>query len=164
MEINGAEILLTIPAVQDHPKRTIICLLDSGSSSSLLNYDVANRNVKSKTRHKEVLDTQGGTLTTFAKTTISNLQLPQFTTRRNFHTEMHLFERKKGENYDGTLGRDLMTKLGIVLDYKKECFAWGGIEIPMLPMGYWSPSNITKSRKAPEQTKIERKRTIRFCL
>ena len=27
----------------------------------------------------------------------------------------------------------------------------GGIEIPMLPMGYWSPSNITKFRKAPEQ-------------
>ena len=122
-EINGGEILLTIPAVQDYPKRTIICLLDSGSSSSLLNYDVANRNVKNKTRHKEVWDTKGGTFTTFAKTTILDLQLPQFTTRRNFRTEMHLFERKKDEKYDAIKGRDLMIKVEIFLDYKKEYFA-----------------------------------------
>ena len=44
-----------------------------------------------------------------------------------------------------------MTKLGIVLDYKKECFAWGGIEIPMLPMGYWTSSNIKNFRKKPEE-------------
>jgi len=94
-ETNGAEILLTIPAVNDHPKRTILCLLDSGSSSSLLNYDVANRNVNEKKRHKEVWDTQGGSFTTFAKTTLSNLQFPQFTTRRNFEAELHLFEKKK---------------------------------------------------------------------
>ena len=64
---------------------------------------------------------------------------------------MHLFERKKDEKYDAILGRDLMTKVEIFLDYKKECFAWGWIEIPMLPMGNWSFSNITKLRKAPEQ-------------
>ena len=79
MEINGAEILLTILAVHDHQKKTIFCLLDSYSSSSLLNYDV-----KSKERHKEVWDAQGGTFTTFPKTTISDLKLLQFTTRRNF--------------------------------------------------------------------------------
>ena len=91
-EIHDAEILLTIQAVQYYPKRTILCLLDSGFSSSFLN--------KSKKRYKEVWDTQGGAFVTFIKTIISDLQLPQFTTRRNFEAEMHLFERKKGEKYD----------------------------------------------------------------
>ena len=63
---------------------------------------------------------------TFAKTTISDLQLPQFTTRRNFEGEIHLFEKKKGEKYDTILWWNLMTKLEIVLDYKKEYFAWRG--------------------------------------
>ena len=116
-----------------------------------MNYDVANRNVNEKKRHKEVWYTQGGTFTTFAKTTITNLKFPQFTTRRNFEAEFHLFERKKKSNYDAILGRDLMTKLGIVLDYKKDCFAWGGIEIPMLPMGHLTSTNIKKFRKEPEQ-------------
>ena len=91
-EIHDAEILLTIQAVQYYPKRTILCLLDSGFSSSFLN--------KSKKRYKEVWDTQGGSFVTFIKTIISDLQLPQFTTHRNFEAEMHLFERKKGEKYD----------------------------------------------------------------
>ena len=72
------------------------------------------------------------------------LQSPTFTARRKFNAELHLFEKKKGEKYDAILGRCIMTKLGIVLHYKKECFASGGIEIPMLPMGYWSPSAIKK--------------------
>ena len=51
---NGAGVLLTISVVDDHPKKTLHCLIDSGSSSSLFNYDVSNRNVTSKERHKEV--------------------------------------------------------------------------------------------------------------
>ena len=67
---------------------------------------------------------------------------------------MHLFERKEDEKYDTILGRDLMTKLGIIMDYKKDFFAWGGIEIPMLQMGYWSSSAFTKFKKAPEENYI----------
>ena len=37
---NGAGVCLTIPVVDDHPKETILCLFDSSSSSSLLNYGV----------------------------------------------------------------------------------------------------------------------------
>ena len=66
-EINGTVILLTIPEVQSHPKKTILCLLNSGSSLSLLNYDVLNQNVKSKERYKEVWDNQGGTFAPFPK-------------------------------------------------------------------------------------------------
>ena len=51
---NGAGVLLTISVVDDHPKKTLYYLIDSGSSSSLFNYDVSNRNVTSKERHKEV--------------------------------------------------------------------------------------------------------------
>ena len=29
-----------------------------------------------------------------------------------------------------------MTKLGIVLDYSKQRFAWGEIEVPMLPIDH----------------------------
>ena len=101
-EINGAEILLTIPAVEDNLKKTILYLLDSGSSSSLLNDDVTIRNVTSKERCKEVWDIQKGTFTTSAKTILSNLQLSQFTTRRNFNTEMHLLEKKKDEKASTT--------------------------------------------------------------
>ena len=59
------QIFTHILVVYDHPKKAILCLLDSGSISSLLNYDVANQNVKSKERHKEVWNTQGGTFAIF---------------------------------------------------------------------------------------------------
>ena len=72
---NGAEILLTIPAVEGNLNKTILYLLNSGSSSSLLNDDVTNRNVTSKERYKEVWDIQKSTFTTSAKTTLSNLKL-----------------------------------------------------------------------------------------
>lgn len=49
-----------------------------------------------------------------------------------------------------------MTKLGIVLDYSKQRFAWGEIEVPMLPIDYQS----TKSMKQFWNNKPEENNAI----
>ena len=97
-------MLISLPATKTRPKRTLLGLVDSGTSSSLIDYDQASKNIAEKKREKTTWSTQTGTFNTFAKATIQQLQLPQFTTRRNFNHTFHLFEKKKGDRYDVIIG------------------------------------------------------------
>ena len=48
LETKVADILPTIPLDEDLPKKIILFLLDFESNTTLLNYDVASKNIRSK--------------------------------------------------------------------------------------------------------------------
>ena len=77
---------------------------------------------------------------TKAMAKVEGLRLPQFTTKRKVDFEFNVF--KKGGDYDLFLGRDFAAEFGIILDYKSKMFAWDGVEIPMMPRGYWNDEKI----------------------
>ena len=48
INIKGAEMTLTIPATENEPKRTLLALIDSGTSVSLISHDAVNTHNKTK--------------------------------------------------------------------------------------------------------------------
>ena len=68
-----AEMRLTIPATSTKPKQTLLALVDSGTSSSLCNYDRVHKRIQNKERRRTKWSTQGGELSIFFKATIDNL-------------------------------------------------------------------------------------------
>ena len=81
----GAEILITIPAIGRRPKKTLLALVDIGTSASLIDHDQTSKHVTNKDKKRTAWSTQGGDFKTFAKGNLEKLQLPQFATRRIFH-------------------------------------------------------------------------------
>lgn len=63
--------------------------------------------LQKKDKKKTLWSTQCGDFKIFAKGNLEKLQLPQFTTRRDFEYKFHLFEKKETDRYDAIIGHDL---------------------------------------------------------
>jgi len=72
----------------------------------------------------------------FAKTKLEQLQLPLFTTRRDFEGKFHLFGKKTTDRYDAIIGRDLQHAIGLDILNSKQAFSWMGINVPITKMGH----------------------------
>ena len=72
---------------------------------------------------------------------MKDIQLPQFTTKRRFDAKIFFFS-DKDSTYDLILGRDLLEKLGIIIDYKQQIFIWDEIKIPIQKKGHWTINTI----------------------
>eukprot|EP00957_Ditylum_brightwellii_P198363 15115922-Ditylum_brightwellii.AAC.1 len=55
--------------------------------------------------------------------------------------------KKKGQ-YDAIIGRDILQQNKIDILNSELTFAWDGIEIPMVPKGYWSKESADEALKA----------------
>ena len=95
----GAEMLLTTSETKSKPKQTLLALIDSGTSASLIFRSAVYKHAKEQTRENTTWSTQGGSLKTFAKTHLTRLQFPQFTTRRGVEG---IFPYSKRANPAGT--------------------------------------------------------------
>ena len=140
----GAEIILSLPNETKGGEKILRGLLDSGTSASLINDTKVPKSVKRRNKMATSWNTKGGKFETFARSLISGLQFPQFTTRRSFEHEFHVFKNEQNEKYDVIIGRDLMQNLGIDIMYSRRTFQWDDIKIPMMPMGYWEQHRIEK--------------------
>ena len=138
----GAEIILTLPGKQGGKEQVLRGLLDSGTSSSLMNYSKVGKKCAKTNQTVVNWNTQGGNFDTFGQGKIDGLMFPQFTTQRKFAYNFHLFKGSKNDKYDVIIGRDLMQALGIDILNSRRTFKWDDIEIPMMPMGYWNRSRI----------------------
>ena len=107
-----------------HPKiRTLKCLLDSGSSASLMNMYYAK-----KLRLKADTTTKWSTTAEhFATnyTTKVEFSMPEMHERRIIKHKFHVTPNEMG--YDMIIGRDLLQELGI------DSISWDEAEIPMRP-------------------------------
>ena len=137
-EIDGAEILLTIPATDKRKKKTLLCLVDTGTSSSLIDSEAVDDVITDRQKKRVEWATQAGEFATHAEGKIEKLQLPEFRTRRDFQHTFQLFKKRKRDRYSGILGRDFQQALGIDVLNSKRMFSWMGIEVAFKPMGYWS--------------------------
>ena len=105
-------------------------LLDSGASGSLASCKSIPE-IKSKGSTSTVWNTAAGSFTTSAKTTI-DLVFPEFSLSRVVHAHLHVTtERLSG--YDLILGRDMLSALGIILDFSRDMIVWDDGEMPMKP-------------------------------
>ena len=127
----GAEVLVRIGQV------TLRGLVDSGSSGTLMDKDIASKYMDNERKDGSKWATATGSFVTKLKADIKGMTLPQFSVRKTFDATVHLFKKDKSR-YDIVIGRDLLASIGMILDYKKKEFRWDEVTIAMQPPGYWN--------------------------
>ena len=88
-----AEMLVSIPiGVGSKKNMTLLGLVDTSSSGSLtINKVVGSRCKKTEDVKSTNWETQGGDFCVNAVGLVDSVKLPQFTTKRSFGAELHLF-------------------------------------------------------------------------
>jgi hypothetical protein len=120
-------------------------LVDTGTSSSLINKDIVENSSFEKTLSKKstLWVTQAGTFETEGQVKVENFFLPQFTNKRKITSDFHMFEMSSKDTYDLILGRDILTEIGFNMLYENSKFMWQDIQVDMVPRGHWSKENIS---------------------
>ena len=107
--------------------KTIKILFDSGASETIVSKSVLGSIKTTKTSNQQ-WNTAGGVAVTAEKATIQ-FALPEFYEKTIIQTPAHVFSTPM--NYDLIIGRDLLTELGISLDFYHQKTIWQDAEIPM---------------------------------
>ena len=103
------------------------CLVDSGSSDSLILKEFAN----TLRKKNSVFDTGNGTMSTSHETKIS-FTLPEFSDKKIITWDkFNVGEKKNLGGYDMIIGRDICDAIGMDVRFSKSILEWEGIQIPM---------------------------------
>jgi hypothetical protein len=99
-------------------RRLLRVLLDSGSTTTLINKKCLSRHCKPcKISSSRKLNTLAGTYTSAEMVIIRNLRLPEFNKNRNVDQQKALVFQSETYKYDVILGADFLTKTGIDVKY-----------------------------------------------
>ena len=150
----SSELLLSIPCGVGSKKNiTVLALADTGSTSTLGNINIFGPRCRKKVNTKPTgWNTQAGDFQTTSEGHVDRVKLPQFSTKRSFGADFHLFQPGKGCRYDVIIGQDLLQELGIDILNSSKSFHWDGIEVPMVPRGHWDKKNIRRFWKQHENS------------
>ena len=107
--------------------KTVKILFDSGASETIIVRDIVRKHKLYKTAPKQ-WNTAAGVVSTKYKTRIQ-FNLPEFYESKVIQCYAHVFQNKM--NYDMIIGRDLMSILGIIIDFEKKSVKWSDAIIPM---------------------------------
>ena len=123
----GADLLGIV--LHKSTKETVRILLDTGSSNSIILNDFATAVTPTVTSSWM---TKTGKMTTNGVTTVK-LILPDFNVKKTIKWQFHVDCQKQISNsrYDVIIGRDLLTALGMVMDYNLKQITWENATTPM---------------------------------
>ena len=123
----GADLLGVV--LQGTHKKAARILLDTGSSNSIILNDFVTDVTPTVA---STWMTKTGTMTTNGLTT-AQLILPDFDVKRVIRWQFHVDSQNKISNsrYDIIIGRDLLSALGMVMDYKNKQITWDNASTPM---------------------------------
>ena len=142
-EIPSAEILVAIATKEKHMFTSFRGLVDTGTSASLMDRALVPDGVPWLDKGKQSRwKTQAGVFETRGKVQVKRVKLPQFTVKRIFQADFHLFEKNEKDQYSFILGRDVLKKIKIDVLFSSQSFEWDHIQVKMVPRGQWSQGNI----------------------
>ena len=102
-------------------------LIDSGASKSIISKELA-KGLRIKRKSPMVWSTMAGKLET-SESAKAQLKLLEFDDSKviewNFHVTPTKFQ------YDLIIGRDLLSKLGMIIDFENHTMSWDGAVVPM---------------------------------
>jgi len=105
-------------------------LCDSGSGITWGNYSILPKGCNPKTVAPLIGDTLAGTFKSTQETTADTMTLPEFFKQRAL-CDVTIRMMDKPCKYDLILGRDVLSRLGIVLDFDDLTMTWDGKAVPM---------------------------------
>ena len=109
---------------------TIKILFDSGASSSIAQKEIVKK-LRIKKEKSTEWENQIGTFKTSEKCKVQFF-LPELYESRLIEWNIHVTEQKS--KCDLIIGQDLMTELGIIINFKKQCIKWDDTSIPIKSM------------------------------
>jgi RNase H-like domain found in reverse transcriptase/Reverse transcriptase (RNA-dependent DNA polymerase)/Integrase zinc binding domain len=157
-------IPIVFATVMDKPERMFKVLLDSGASGSIassasmpisLPHNLKDYSGNSSaTNDRTVWNTAAGSFTTVTKTTM-DLIFPEFSLTRVVHAELHITDQTLS-GYDMILGRDMLSELGLVLDFSRNMIIWESGEMPMKVRGATRENSLFIKEPVPLMHEAER--------
>ena len=106
---------------------TIRLLFDSGASGTLLSHKFAKK-LRVRQSKSTSWKTAAGTFSTTGKAKV-NFRLPELHRTRSIEWNVNVTEQDM--NYDMIVGRDLLTELGVIIDFDRNVTKWDDAEVPM---------------------------------
>ena len=113
--------------VKESRLKTIRILFDSGASETIIQSSLV-KNLKSQKTNTQVWNIAAGKVAT-NKTAKIMFNMPEFYESKIVQCWAHVFDAKL--SYDMIIGRDLMTELGIKIDFENLIVHWKEAEVPM---------------------------------
>ena len=102
-------------------------LLDSGARQSIAKYSVLKK-LRFKKASPTFWKTTSSTFSTTAKCR-TEFMLPELSTTKRIVWDFHV--TKQQMSYNLKIGRDLLSELGIALDFSTDTIQWEDIQMPM---------------------------------
>ena len=142
-------------------------LFDSGSSHSMIVEKVVHKQQWKRLHNPVGFESCNGAFELSYKTEV-NLTFPELNSHRVVTWQCYIDERQGNElGYDMIVGRDLMTSLGIQIDFQDKKLKWDGAELEMRDFNSKTPSRkeikATLQRTAePAVTKEATSRMVRI--
>ena len=156
---------------RDHEVTPIRCLLDTGTTSTIILKPFVNK--MSRFKHESTKwRTMGGTFKTRRKAQIE-LKFPEFSHNKTVTWIAHVDEttKKDTSQYDMIIGTDLMSELQVKIDYETHEIEWDDVTIPMKQRGTLSDPKMThdiyelqKSRLCLKCLKTGTMKSLKPCM
>jgi hypothetical protein len=114
-----------------HYRKTLLALVDSGASASIVRGCALPPHVTRIHKEKTVFNTQGGNFATYGMAHLPFIP-PDFAKHRKVNLDFHVDDTKiDNPRYDIILGRDFLTRLGIVLNFVNRTIVWDNVSLDM---------------------------------
>ena len=120
----SAEILVSIATKSKLVFRAFRGLVDTGMSASLMDWRLLLKDQPNGGKRGKCAKwtTQAGIFQTQSRVCMKKVKLPQFTTKRTFQADFHLFDRKESDQYSFILGRDVLQNIKLDVLFSKNAF------------------------------------------
>ena len=142
-------------------------MCDSGASSSIIRKKYCS-SISKYRRVRTTWATAGGEFQTRRKAKVE-FQLPEFSTSKEISWSFHVDEsdpKNDALGYDMIIGRDLLTDLGIIIDFEDGYIIWDGIKSPMKQHHYVGTKEVAyalyENTTEPEIIKSSNERVSRI--
>ena len=145
------------PYNEEPSKRTVKILLDSGASESIAHITLFDKDKIRKNTSATNWNTMAGNFSTNARGTLK-LRLPELNPSAELKVVCHVTNRQS--NYKIILGRDVLSELGIVLDFKRRVISWNESEAQMKPFESTSKTHFSISDSTRVSSETERIKRI----
>ena len=161
LQVNGITII-QVPTRNGDLKATTI-LIDNGFSGfAMMSYPFAKYlGYEFQRKEGSSYCTAAGNMETSLSVTITKFKLPALSRHRTFSATFEVAPPESGDfGYGVIMGIGMMDELGIDQSRTDKMITWGpDIEVPMVPLGYWTETRIQKACERTNKKKGAGERT-----
>ncbi len=127
-KVLSAEVLVAIASESKLVFKTFCRMVDTGMSTSLMDCKlVPGGETEMKENKSSQWKTQATTFQTQGRVRLKKVKAPQFTAKRTFQADFHLFDKRESNQYSFILGQDILQQIKLDVLFSSNVFKWDHI-------------------------------------